>query len=174
MNIIYTALPMRAQTEKTTFSSKDDKGKFLHVYWSGAKGLKTSPPSARVAAMRYMQQQNCKKLQWNISETPMKLFLQFYWYTLEITFFKFPENFPKASLKLLDTLEAPLNHPWGSLETPFTLFETPLKLPWNAIETPLKLSSNTHWTSLNTLETHLNSIEIIFNLPWNTLETVWE
>ena len=37
--IIYMALPMHAQTEKTTFSCKDDKGKSLHVYWSGAKGL---------------------------------------------------------------------------------------------------------------------------------------
>ena len=36
---IYAALPMREQTEKITFASKDDKGKFLHVYWSGAKGL---------------------------------------------------------------------------------------------------------------------------------------
>ena len=36
---IYAALPMREQTEKITFASKDDKGKFLHVNWSGAKGL---------------------------------------------------------------------------------------------------------------------------------------
>ena len=39
IDIIYAALPMGAQTEKTTFSCKDDKGKSLHVYWSGAKGL---------------------------------------------------------------------------------------------------------------------------------------
>ena len=30
---------MRTQTEKTTFSCKDDEGKSLHVYWSGGKGL---------------------------------------------------------------------------------------------------------------------------------------
>ena len=29
---------MRTQTEKTTFSCKDDWGKSLHVYWSGGKG----------------------------------------------------------------------------------------------------------------------------------------
>ena len=39
IDIIYAALPMRAQTEKTTFTCKDDQGKSLHVYWSGAKGL---------------------------------------------------------------------------------------------------------------------------------------
>ena len=39
INVIYVAFPMREQTEKTTFASKDDKGKFLHVYQSGAKEL---------------------------------------------------------------------------------------------------------------------------------------
>ena len=39
IDIIYAALPMREETEKTTFSSKDDLGKSVHVYWSGGKGL---------------------------------------------------------------------------------------------------------------------------------------
>ena len=30
---------MRTQTEKTTFSYKDDWCKALHIYWSGGKGL---------------------------------------------------------------------------------------------------------------------------------------
>ena len=36
---IYAALPMCGQTEKTTFSCKDDSVKSLRVYWSGGKGL---------------------------------------------------------------------------------------------------------------------------------------
>ena len=39
VNIIYAALLMRAQTEKTTFSCKDDYCKALHIYWSGGKRL---------------------------------------------------------------------------------------------------------------------------------------
>ena len=39
INIIYAALPMCAQTEKTTFSCKDDYCKALHIYWSGGEGL---------------------------------------------------------------------------------------------------------------------------------------
>ena len=39
INITYAALHMRAQTEKTTFSCKDDQCKTLHLYWSGAKDL---------------------------------------------------------------------------------------------------------------------------------------
>ena len=38
---------MQAQTEKTTFSCKDDQGKSLHVYWSGAKGLVKSQGRTR-------------------------------------------------------------------------------------------------------------------------------
>ena len=32
---------MRQQTEKMTFSCKDDSHKALHMYWSGAKGRRT-------------------------------------------------------------------------------------------------------------------------------------
>ena len=39
INIIYAALPMHAQIEKTTFSCKDDYCKALHIYWSGARNL---------------------------------------------------------------------------------------------------------------------------------------
>ena len=35
----YAALPMREQTERTTFSCKDDLCKTLHLYWSGVKRL---------------------------------------------------------------------------------------------------------------------------------------
>ena len=45
--MIYAALPMRAQTEKTTFSCKDDWGKSLHVCWSGGKGLVKKQDRAR-------------------------------------------------------------------------------------------------------------------------------
>ena len=40
---------MRAQTEKTTFSFKDDWGKSLHVCWSGGQGTckKSRPHTAR-------------------------------------------------------------------------------------------------------------------------------
>ena len=38
---------MRAQTEMTTFSCKDDWGKFLHVCWSGGKGLVKNQDRAR-------------------------------------------------------------------------------------------------------------------------------
>ena len=40
INIMYVALPMRAQTGKTTFSCKDDSRKALHIYWSGGKATK--------------------------------------------------------------------------------------------------------------------------------------
>ena len=39
IKMIYAALPMREQTEKITFSCKDDKCKTLHLYCSGVKGL---------------------------------------------------------------------------------------------------------------------------------------
>ena len=39
INIIYAVLLMQAETEKTTFSDKDDLSKVLHIYWSGSKGL---------------------------------------------------------------------------------------------------------------------------------------
>ena len=39
IDIIYAEFFMRTQTEKTTFSCKDDWGKSLHLYWSGGKGL---------------------------------------------------------------------------------------------------------------------------------------
>ena len=39
IDMIYATLSMRTQTEKTTFSCKDDWGKSLHAYWSGAKEL---------------------------------------------------------------------------------------------------------------------------------------
>ena len=37
--------------------------------WDAVTNLKTSPPSARVAAMRYMREQNCKQ---NFIETFLK------------------------------------------------------------------------------------------------------
>ena len=79
----------------------------------------TNSSSARVAAMRSIQQQNRKtKLRWNILETPLKVFLKFSWSTLD-TFFKHPWNFLKTSLKLprnnlwtsFKYVEAPLIHP---------------------------------------------------------------
>ena len=39
INIIYAALPMGEQTEKTTFSCKDDYCKTVHLHFSGVKGL---------------------------------------------------------------------------------------------------------------------------------------
>ena len=39
IDMIYAALPMGAQTEKTTFSCKDDKGKFYMYIGVGAKDL---------------------------------------------------------------------------------------------------------------------------------------
>ena len=39
INIIYEALPMLAQAEKTTFSCKDDQCIALHIYWSRGNGL---------------------------------------------------------------------------------------------------------------------------------------
>ena len=39
IDIIYAVLPMCAQTEKTTFSCKDDQCKALFIYWSGGEGL---------------------------------------------------------------------------------------------------------------------------------------
>ena len=39
IDIIYVALPVRAQTEKTTFSCKDDEGKFYMYIGVGAKDL---------------------------------------------------------------------------------------------------------------------------------------
>ena len=40
--ITYDVKTCAHKTEKTTFSCKDDWGKCLHVYWSGAK-IKTVP-----------------------------------------------------------------------------------------------------------------------------------
>ena len=37
IDIIYAALPMGAQTKKTTFSCKDDKGKFYMYIGVGAR-----------------------------------------------------------------------------------------------------------------------------------------
>ena len=39
INIVYAALSMREQIEKTTFLWKDDQCKPLHLYWSGVNGL---------------------------------------------------------------------------------------------------------------------------------------
>ena len=39
IDIIYAALPMGAQTEKTTIFMQRRLGQILHVYWSGGKGL---------------------------------------------------------------------------------------------------------------------------------------
>ena len=39
IDIIYTALPMGAQTEKATFSCKDDQGKFYMFIGVGARDL---------------------------------------------------------------------------------------------------------------------------------------
>ena len=53
--------------------------------------IKTSPPSAQVATMRSVQQQNhTTELPWNILETPLKL----------DTFFQHPWKFLETSLKL--------------------------------------------------------------------------
>ena len=113
---------------------------------------KTSLPSARVAAMRSMQQQNWKnrapfkhywnfikyfvethlklslnthlKLHWNISETHVKLLL----------------NFQKSTWStLLSYLKHPLN-----------IMKTTLKFPWNFLEMSFKLL----WKTLETLFKH--------------------
>ena len=39
IHIMYLALTKPAQTEKTTFSCKDDYGKSLHICWNGAREL---------------------------------------------------------------------------------------------------------------------------------------
>ena len=39
IKIIYTTLPMREQTENTTFSCNDDQCKTLQLYWNGVKGI---------------------------------------------------------------------------------------------------------------------------------------
>ena len=65
------------------------QGIFLSILESTLYGLflcsiKTSPPSARVATMRFMLQQNFKtNTNWKILETPLKLFMNFSWNTLE-------------------------------------------------------------------------------------------
>ena len=85
-------------------------------YHEAHKRNKTSPPSARVAAMRFMLQQNCKtKLHWKILETPLKLFIKFSWSTLD-TFF--------------NTLGSSLKHFWNYLKTPFELLLDTLRFPW--------------------------------------------
>ena len=64
----------------------------FYIFHASLRKSKTSPPSARVAAMRFMLQQNCKtKL-----ETPLKLFMKFSCNTLDI-FFKHPWNFLRSS-----------------------------------------------------------------------------
>ena len=80
--------------------------------------IKTSPPSARVAAMRSMQRQNCK------------------------TTLKVSRNIPQSSLnypKNLDILETPLKL-FIKHSLNFTTLKTPLKQPSIFLETHLKLS----------------------------------
>ena len=74
----------------------------------------TSPPYARVAAMRSMQQQNQKtsKHAWNIFKTLFEIFLKHTWHFLE-----HPRIFLKTSLNL----------PWITLWTSFRSLEA----PWN-------------------------------------------
>ena len=110
------------------------------------KSLSTSPPSARVVAMRSMQQQNC------INKTPLKhswkllkLYLKFSRNTLD-TIFKHPWNFLKTSLKL----------PWNTLWTSF-------RYPWTSLELPLKVSRNTNQSSLKHPKNLKNS--------WSNFET---
>ena len=99
----------------------------------------TSPPSAWVATMRFMLQQNCKaKLHGN---TP-KAFLEHLWTFLETplkylwNFLKFPLKFFQMTLKPTEiSHELPFNLPWNILESS-------LKHPWNTFELP----SNSPWS----------------------------
>ena len=93
--------------------------------------FKTSPSSAREAAMSAMQHE---------------------------TFFKHLERFLETFLKhfrnTLENHETPLKHPWNFLfhETfmkhSCNFLETPLKLPQNTLQSSLILSWNIHVTSL--------------------------
>ena len=94
-------LPERWKTRFLQYSTWQD-WRTIHSCFI-RKPKKTSPPSVQVAAMRSKHQQNWKtKLHWNILETPF--LLKFSWNTLG-TFFEYPWNFLKKSLKL----------PWKSL-----------------------------------------------------------
>ena len=111
---------------------------------------KTSPPSARVAAMSDMQQKTSK------TEQPHKSFklllnnLPLSWNFLE-TSMEDLKNFYERSLKLLwMILETSMKDPWNPLRTPL---ETPLELAlkawitWNTLETPLKSPSEILWNT---------------------------
>ena len=85
---------------------------------------KTSPPSARVAAMRFSLQQNCKT---NFIER----FLKHPWnYLLNFleTHLTLSLNFLKMSLKL----------PWKSLKHPWSSHEPPFKVAQNNPQSSLK------------------------------------
>ena len=102
--------------------------------------MKTSPPSARVAAMRSMQQQNCK------NKTPLK-------HTLKLLnlYLKFSRN----TLDTLNILETSLKHHWNCheipLQNPLNFFLIPLNLPWITPQSSLKHPENYLETSLKCL-----------------------
>ena len=108
---------------------------------------KTSPPSAREAAMNATHMnvfwntlKVYLKLPWNTLETPLKHPWNFLFHE---TFMKHPRNIFEPHLKLpQNTLQSPSKHPSIFLESfmkhPCNFFKTPLKLPQNSIETSLK------------------------------------
>ena len=94
---------------KKSFKRKSVDVNIVWNYVASVGWIITSPPSAQVAAMRFMLQQNCKtKLHRMILESPLKLFMKFSSNTLA-TFFKHPWNFLNTSMKL----------PWNILWTSF-------------------------------------------------------
>ena len=102
--------------------------------WCGFKDLwlcyfnkKTSPPSARVAAMSDMQKTFKTEQSWNTLAKALNFIKHFN------IFLKLPRNFYERSLKLhWKILETSMKDPWN-------FYERSLKLWWKILETLLKL-----------------------------------
>ena len=121
------------------------------------------------------------------NKTYLKLFLKFSLYTLD-TFLNtretsvkhLPWNSHETIFELLlDTLEAPVNHPGKSLGAPLNLAWNTLKISlkplWHTFETFLKHPLNVlkhHWNPLKTPLIHPSIfLETRLKLSWNTLWT---
>ena len=119
--------------------------------------LKTSPPSARVAAMSHMQHETSLK--------HLNIFLKLPWHTFE-TLWNHPWN-------NLDTLLKPpwnlLKKPWNFLDHPCKSLETPRKFLWKTLKTFLELLVN-FWKTCQKQNSLLQpqKHEISFHSFWNT------
>ena len=131
----------------------------LHIWdFLNFRLIWTSPPFARVAAMRFMQ----RNWKWNFLEHTLDTFFKHLKLPQPLIFLEIPFKLHWSILKSflghpLNFLEIPLRLPWNYFELLLNTLETNWNLPWNT----LQFSSKHPWTYL----------EIPFKLSWNSLES---